>query len=215
MAVLAGVAHVVEHRLGLPALAHGEHDARRGLLVGEIVRRAEEHMVIEMDVIIDHEAADGEPLRDILAHDAGKALAGREHLRLARSVEQRTEAVHQFVRIVVHERFEIFRAALAAPVHLAAEIVIELAVAVKAETLAHFHDRRGGEEILARDLLDADALLAALDVRGNARDDAFFVLGQEVGQKKITAVHSVSRNPSPHRFIHYTRPAAKAQRPSS
>ena len=74
---------------------------------------------------------------------------------------------------------------------------------------------RGGEEILARDLLDADALLAALDVRGNARDDAFFVLGQEVGQKKITAVHSVSRNPSPHRFIHYTRPAAKAQRPSS
>ena len=51
VAILPGMAHVVEHRLRLPALAHGEHDARSGLLVGEIVRRAEEHVVVKCTLL--------------------------------------------------------------------------------------------------------------------------------------------------------------------
>ena len=57
-------------------------------------------------------------------------------------------------------------------------MVIELTVAVEAEALAHFDDACRGEIVLGGDLLDARALFAALNMRGDAGDHLAFVLGK-------------------------------------
>ena len=48
---------------------------------------------------------------------------------------------------------------------------------VQGLSLIHIYGR-GGEKILAGDLLDAHALFAPFDVCGDAGDHLFFVLGQ-------------------------------------
>ena len=57
-------------------------------------------------------------------------------------------------------------------------MVIELAVAVEAKTFAHFDDACRGEIVLGGDLLNAGALFAALNMRGDAGDHLAFVLGK-------------------------------------
>ena len=193
MAVLPGVTHVVQHRLRLAALADGEHH-RRGLRrVGQVVRVAEQHIVIEMDVVEHHKAADGQPLGDIGAHNVGKALAGGEQLGPARLVQQAAEPVQQLVGIIVDQALDILRAAvLAVGVELAAEVVVQLAVSVKAQPLAHLDDGGGGEKVLVGDLLDTHALLAALDMCRDAGDHPFLVLRKQICQQKIAVAHSLS-----------------------
>lgn len=193
VAVLPGVTHVVQHRLRLAALADGEHH-RRGLRrVGQVVRVAEQHIVIEMDVVEHHKAADGQPLGDIGAHNVGKALAGGEQLGPARLVQQAAEPVQQLVGIIVDQALDILRAAvLAVGVELAAEVVVQLAVSVKAQPLAHLDDGGGGEKVLVGDLLDTHALLAALDMCRDAGDHPFLVLRKQICQQKIAVAHSLS-----------------------
>ena len=75
---------------------------------------------------------------------------------------------------------------------LAAEVVVQLAISVEAQPLAHLHDRGGGEKVLVGDLLDTHALLAALDMCRDAGDHPFLVLRKQICQQKIAVAHSLS-----------------------
>ena len=130
---------------------------------------------------------------DIGAHNVGKSLAGGEQLGPARLVQQAAEPVQQLVGIIVDQALDILRAAvLAVGVELAAEVVVQLAVSVKAQPLAHLDDGGGGEKVLVGDLLDTHALLAALDMCRDAGDHPFLVLRKQICQQKIAVAHSLS-----------------------
>lgn len=73
---------------------------------------------------------------------------------------------------------------------MTAEMVVEFAVAVEAQPLAHLYDARRGQIVFRRDLLDAYALLAALNVRRDAGDHLALVLRQQICQKKIIVAHT-------------------------
>ena len=62
-------------------------------------------------------------------------------------------------------------------------MVIELAVAVKAQPLAHFDDAGRGQKVFICDLLDAHALLAPFDVRGNTGDHLALILREQIRQQ--------------------------------
>ena len=179
VAILLGVPHIVQHRPGLAALADGEH--HRGVLrpVRQMMGVAEEHIVVEMHVVEHHEPADGQTLGDICPHNVGEALSGGKQLGLAGAVQKAAEPGDQLIGVVVDKTFEIFRAAaLIVRIELPAEIIVQLTVSVKAQSFAHLNDGRGGEKILAGDLLDAHALFAPFDVCGDAGDHLAFVLGK-------------------------------------
>lgn len=175
MPVLLCVAHVVEDRLRLAALADGEHD-RRLVIHRAAVRLLKEHIIVEMHIVERHKAADRQALRDIGPHNVGKALAGREHLSVAALPKQRAEALDQRIVVIVDQALEVFRLSVPRRGKLAAEVVIELAVAVKAQPLAHFDDAGRGQEVFICDLLDAHALLPPLNMRGDAGDHLTFIL---------------------------------------
>ena len=194
MAVLTGMAHVVQHGCRLSALADGKHHRGRIVLpVRQVMGVAEQHIVVEMHVIEHHKAADGQPLCDIGADDVGKALAGGEQLSGAGVIQKTAEAGDKLIGVVVDQAFQAFRAAaLAVGVKLAAEVVVQLAVPVKAQPLAHFDDGGGGEKVLTGDLLDAHALFAPLNMGGDAGDHLFLILGKQICQQKIAVAHSES-----------------------
>ena len=190
MPVLLCVAHVVEDRLRLAALADGEHD-RRLVIHRAAVRLLKEHIIVEMHIVERHKAADRQALRDIGPHNVGKALAGREHLSVAALPEQRAEALDQRIVVIVDQALEVFRLSVPRRGKLAAEVVIELAVAVKAQPLAHFDDAGRGQKVFICDLLDAHALLAPFDVRGNTGDHLALILREQIRQQKIIVSHDV------------------------
>lgn len=172
--VLSGMAYIVQHRPCFAALTDGEHHRGGFRAIRQMMGMAEEHIIVEMHIVEYHEAADGQPLRDIGAHDIGEALAGGKQLRLTGVIQQFAEPGNQFVGVVVDETFEAFRAAfLSVEVKLAAEIVVQLAVPVKAQSLAHFDNSSGGEIILVGNLLDADPLFPPLNMCGDAGDYFF------------------------------------------
>ena len=141
-----------------------------------------EHVVVEMHVVIGPEAADGEPLGDVGPHDVGKALAGGKHLPVPGLPQKGPEPGREVRGVVVDEPLQVLRLPAAGGRHLATQVVVELAVAVKAQALAHLHDAGGGEEVLARDLLDAHPFLPPLNVGGDAGDDLALILRQQVRQ---------------------------------
>lgn len=193
MAVLAGVAHVVQYGRRLSALADGEHYRRCVRAVRQVMGVAEQHIVVEVHIIEYHKAADGQPLGNIGAHDVGEPLAGGEQLGRAGTVQKLTEAGDELVRVIVDQAFQAFRAA--APTvrgELAAEVVVQLTVSVEAQPLAHLHDRGGGEKVLVGDLLDAHPLFTPLDMGGDAGDHLFFILRKQICQQKIAVAHSAS-----------------------
>ena len=177
LSVLPGVAHVVEDRLSLAALADGEHNCAL-VCVRALMRLLKDHVVVKMHVAEGHKAADRHALDDIGPDDVGKALAGRKDLPAPALVQQRAEAADEVRGIVVDQAPERLLRRLFGGGELAAEMVIELAVAVEAKTFAHFDDACRGEIVLGGYLLNAGALFAALNMRGDAGDHLAFVLGK-------------------------------------
>ena len=108
VSVLPGMVHIVQHRPCFAALADGKHHRGSFRAVRQVVGIAEEHIIVEMHIIEYHEAADGQPLCDIGAHDVGEAFAGGKQLRLTRVIQQYTKPGNQFVRVVVDETLEVF-----------------------------------------------------------------------------------------------------------
>ena len=88
---------------------------------------------------------------------------------------------------------------------LAAEVVVQLAVSVKAKPLAHLDDGGGGEKVLVGDLLDTHALLAALDMCRDAGDHLPLILRQQIRQQKIIVPHKNASSTAPTRSnsLHY------------
>ena len=127
---------------------------------------------------------------DEIQLEIGKALAGRKDLPAPALVQQRAEATDEIPGIVVDQAPERLLRRLFGGGELAAEMVVELAVAIEAQPLAQLHDARRGQIVLRSDLLDAHALLAALDVRRDAGDHLALVLRQQICQKKIIVDHT-------------------------
>ena len=187
--VLLGVAHVVEDGLRLAALADGEHD-RALVRIRALLRLLKEHVVVKMHVAEGHKAADRHALDNICPDNVGKALAGREDFSPPALVQQRAEAADKISGIVVDQAPQRLLRRLFGGGELAAEMVVELAIAVEAQPLAHLHDARRGQIVLRRDLLDAHALLPALYVRRDAGDHLALVLRQQIRQQKIIVAHT-------------------------
>ena len=204
LSVLPGVAHVVEDRLGLAALADGEHNCAL-VRVRALMCLLKDHVVVKMHVAEGHKAADRHALDDIGPDDVGKALAGRKDLPAPALVQQRAEAADEVRGIVVDQAQERLLRRLFGGGELAAEMVVELAVAIEAQPLAHLHDARRGQIVLRSDLLDAHALLAALDVRRDAGDHLPLILRQQIRQQKIIVAHKNSSSTAPTRSnsLHY------------
>lgn len=180
--VLLGMTHIIKHRFGLAALADGKH--HRGFAAaGQVMSILEEHIIVEMDIIEHHKAADGKPLRDVGADDIGETGTGGEHFLLAGGFEQPTEIIDEGIRVIINEVFEIFGIAAFIPaIQLTAEIIIQLAVPLKAQPLAHFYDGGGGDKIFGGDLLNADPFFPAFQVRGYTGDDLLLVFRKQIGK---------------------------------
>ena len=143
----------------------------------------EEHIIVEMDIIEHHKAADGKPLRDVGADNIGETSTGGEHLFLAGGFEQSAEIINEGIRVIINEVFEIFGIAAFIPaIQLTAEIIIQLAVPLKAQPLAHFYDGGGGDKIFGGDLLNADPFFPAFQVRGYTGDDLLLVFRKQIGK---------------------------------
>ena len=173
--------------------------------VRALMRFLKEHVVVKMHVAESHKAADRHALDDIGPDDVGKALAGRKDLPAPALVQQRAEAADEVRGIVVDQAPERLLRRLFGGGELAAEMVVELAVAIEAQPLAHLHDARRGQIVLRSDLLDAHALLAALDVRRDAGDHLPLILRQQIRQQKIIVAHKNSSSTAPTRSnsLHY------------
>ena len=183
------MAYVIEHRFGFSALADGEHDCAL-VCVRALMRFLKEHVVVKMHVAESHKAADRHALDDIGSDDVGKALAGRKDFSPPALVQQRAEATDEIPGIVVDQAPQCLLRRLFRGGELTAEMVVEFAVAVEAQPLAHLYDARRGQIVFRRDLLDAYALLAALNVRRDAGDHLALVLRQQICQKKIIVAHT-------------------------
>ena len=187
--MLFGMAYVIEHRFGFSALADGEHDCAL-VCVRALMRFLKEHVVVKMHVAESHKAADRHALDDIGSDDVGKAFACRKDFSPPALVQQRAEATDEIPGIVVDQAPQCLLRRLFRGGELTAEMVVEFAVAVEAQPLAHLYDARRGQIVFRRDLLDAYALLAALNVRRDAGDHLALVLRQQICQKKIIVAHT-------------------------
>ena len=183
---LFGGPNIVEDRLRLPALGDGDHQG--GSDVGDHLPLflLEDHEIVKVDLIKNHKAANSQPLDDVGGHQVGKAPAIGEDLLLPKAAQKAAKIGLHPIPVVVNKVPEADSGS--APLrgrHRLGEVVVQFAVALKAQPFAHFDDKGGGNVVFAGDLLDAHPPLSPLHVGDDTGDDFCFIFREEVGKQIV------------------------------